>query len=409
MPSKQGPFYAVAEGREPGVYKNWESAKAQTDGYSNNVHQKFSTAEQAVDWVRSNPQTWHSTHTQDHSYQQSGQSSGGKKAEAEAQVKGFPAARHKKFPTYEQAQAFVGLSHSQVTRISRSTASASAPYGNSSDVKGKARARPEDRQNGLGTSSASTSKNENEQYHKPVDPVFGTKASRSVPAGRRVFCDGSSRGNGQAGAVAGVGVFWGHGQDSRNLSERLPGEPQTNNRAEMYAVARILETDPTPREPLVICSDSEYTISVFSKWIPRWKERSWRNSEGKDVANQDLIRYILSLLALRAAKIMGQSENNARAKRDGPLLSNVTFVKVKAHIGIEGNEQADRLANEGALMPQVKGPDFEAMTQDNEKLAKMWRASSGTNLFDAVQWNVDAEDLAGDDELKEMERTQDFR
>lgn len=28
--------------------------------------------------------------------------------------------------------------------------------------------------------------------------------------GRRVYCDGSSRGNGQKGAVAGIGVFWSH-------------------------------------------------------------------------------------------------------------------------------------------------------------------------------------------------------
>ncbi|KAG6611048.1 ribonuclease H-like domain-containing protein [Phytophthora cinnamomi] len=47
MPKGKGGYYAVASGREPGVYKSWDSAKAQTNGYSHNQHQRFETHAEA--------------------------------------------------------------------------------------------------------------------------------------------------------------------------------------------------------------------------------------------------------------------------------------------------------------------------------------------------------------------------
>lgn len=62
-----------------------------------------------------------------------------------------------------------------------------------------------------------------------------------------VYSDGACKGNGQAGSVAGVGVYWGPNDprsvplcrlcyvelmDTSNIAERCPGD-QTNNRAEL--------------------------------------------------------------------------------------------------------------------------------------------------------------------------------
>jgi ribonuclease HI len=75
-----------------------------------------------------------------------------------------------------------------------------------------------------------------------------------------VFCDGACKGNGRKGSYAGVGVWWGHGDQrsvllsilaysvrpepsyyGRNIAERCPGE-QTNNRAELIvSSAEILD------------------------------------------------------------------------------------------------------------------------------------------------------------------------
>ncbi|ETI38079.1 hypothetical protein F441_15921 [Phytophthora nicotianae CJ01A1] len=47
MPKGKDSYYAVANGRQPGVYKSWDSAKAQTNGYSYNQHQRFDTQAEA--------------------------------------------------------------------------------------------------------------------------------------------------------------------------------------------------------------------------------------------------------------------------------------------------------------------------------------------------------------------------
>lgn len=36
--SKSNKWYAVREGREAGIYSNWEAAREQVHGYSNNEH-----------------------------------------------------------------------------------------------------------------------------------------------------------------------------------------------------------------------------------------------------------------------------------------------------------------------------------------------------------------------------------
>ncbi|BGP13936.1 hypothetical protein JCM10213_003852 [Rhodosporidiobolus nylandii] len=299
--------------------------------------------------------------------------------ETQVQVTGFQGAKHKSFPTRQEAEYFVRYGRDQAAGGSMQN---TLPPTSTARNKGKGRALEQDE-----TPS---------KRQKVDDPVFRKGA---IPKGSRVvFCDGSSRGNGKQGAVAGIGVFWSHEDGARNLAERLPGagKLQTNNRAEMYAVARILETDPNPELPLTICSDSEYTIGVFSKWIPGWKRRGWKTSDGKAVANQDLIRYILSLLALRTAP--GSSSPTA----------NITFHKVKAHVGIEGNEQADRFANTGAMMPEAKDRDFAALTKENEK--KLEARRGPVAKVEDVQWGVEIEegDLLDPLELDELEKKQDF-
>lgn len=48
-------FYAVQNGRDgKGIYTTWGEAKAQTNGYSNNVHQKFSSVNDAFKFASSN-------------------------------------------------------------------------------------------------------------------------------------------------------------------------------------------------------------------------------------------------------------------------------------------------------------------------------------------------------------------
>lgn len=163
-----------------------------------------------------------------------------------------------------------------------------------------------------------------------------------------VYCDGACKNNGRQTPVAGVGVWWGP-DDDRNIAERCPGA-QTNNRAELIAIARVLETTPISKRKLVIKTDSQYSINCFTSWIENWKRKGFRTAKGDQVKNPSLIRYIDALLTYRRAK--------------GQLVS---LEYVPGHKGILGNEAADALANRGGLLPLVPERDWERLQAGLEK------------------------------------------
>ncbi|KAJ1636075.1 Caulimovirus viroplasmin-domain-containing protein [Pavlovales sp. CCMP2436] len=44
-------FYAVAHGRQPGIYTDWESTAAQVERFAGTRHKAFDSREQAQDWL----------------------------------------------------------------------------------------------------------------------------------------------------------------------------------------------------------------------------------------------------------------------------------------------------------------------------------------------------------------------
>lgn len=147
----------------------------------------------------------------------------------------------------------------------------------------------------------------------------------------RIYTDGSSLANGRASSRAGVGVFFGPG-DPRNISERLVGEPQTNQRAELMAMLRALESAPRA-QPVQIYSDSQYSINCVTQWAAGWKKKGWVTATGEEVKNQDIIRSVLDKMDERT--------------RVGGIT---TYQWVKGHSTDAGNQAADRLAVAGAKM-----------------------------------------------------------
>ncbi|KAJ3413332.1 hypothetical protein HDV05_008182 [Chytridiales sp. JEL 0842] len=134
-----------------------------------------------------------------------------------------------------------------------------------------------------------------------------------------VYTDGACSSNGQYGARAGIGIWFGP-NDRRNISERLQGPTQTNNRAELTAVIRALEMVPP---------DQEVRANI---WMKNWKRNGWLNSQNQEVVNKDLWTKL-------------DYELNEKREK-----GTVKLVHVYGHNGDEGNEQADRLAVTGASM-----------------------------------------------------------
>jgi len=137
-----------------------------------------------------------------------------------------------------------------------------------------------------------------------------------------VWTDGSCKHNGTYKAHAGIGVHW--NDEYKNLSEHLPGELQSNNRAEIYAVIRALETCPDQKKTLDVITDSEYVINAHQKWIPRWIKNDWQRKT-EPVKNRDLLERMEHLIKTRG---------------------NVVFTHVPSHSNIHENEKADQLARD---------------------------------------------------------------
>jgi ribonuclease HI len=111
---------------------------------------------------------------------------------------------------------------------------------------------------------------------------------------------------------------------------------------ELMAVLDLFRsTAHVPQEPLHILCDSQYVINCVTKWMPGWKRKGWRKSDGKPVLNVDLLKQI-------DAAIVGR---------------NFTFEWVKGHAGHDLNEAADDRARDAATAYQGKrapdeGPGF---------------------------------------------------
>ncbi|CAG8798070.1 18835_t:CDS:2, partial [Racocetra persica] len=67
---------------------------------------------------------------------------------------------------------------------------------------------------------------------------------------------------GKLNSIASVGIFFAD-DDDRNLSERLPGEIQTNNQAELYAVIRALEIV-NKQQDIIINTDKRKGKTYFN-------------------------------------------------------------------------------------------------------------------------------------------------
>ena len=140
-----------------------------------------------------------------------------------------------------------------------------------------------------------------------------------------VYTDGSCFGNGQNGATAGIGVYWGPDHPD-NVCDRLPGR-QTNNRAEIHAAVKAIQQAKSKGvSNLVLKTDSQFCIKGITTWIHNWKKNGWKLSTGQPVVNKaDFEELDASLQGI-----------------------NVQWVHVRGHRGEPGNKAADKLANEGA-------------------------------------------------------------
>ena len=156
------------------------------------------------------------------------------------------------------------------------------------------------------------------ENHKVTEtPDSGEATRRRATA----YTDGACLNNGSDEAQAGCGVWYGD-RDPRNISERVPHETQSNQTGELMAVLLAVKRHDLV-EDLQIVSDSKFVVEGLMKHLKRWEQRGW-----VDVSHGGLFKTIVAWARWRKGE---------------------TYLKwTKGHSGTKGNEEADRLAGEGA-------------------------------------------------------------
>lgn len=170
---------------------------------------------------------------------------------------------------------------------------------------------------------ANLSSNTDETYSLSPTPANGEKKktpARSKPTPSRspidtqnaivAYTDGGCIGNPGPAGLGYVITF----PDGTRIQKGEPLGQGTNNIAELTAIFRVLEHVTDTETPLIIHTDSTYSIGVLSQG---WKAK----------ANQQLIAAIKAAMK--------------------PFKS-LHFVKVKGHAGVPDNELVDQLANTAA-------------------------------------------------------------
>lgn len=141
-----------------------------------------------------------------------------------------------------------------------------------------------------------------------------------------IYTDGGCSGNQNATNYGGWGaVLTTSNSDSRK--EIYGGVCNTsNNKMELTAPIEALKRLKRTNIPVEVYSDSNYVVQGMNEWIEGWKARGWKKSNKKPVENQELWQELDELSS---------------------KFEDIKFIKVKAHVGVELNELADRLANKG--------------------------------------------------------------
>ncbi|CCE72470.1 Piso0_000041 [Millerozyma farinosa CBS 7064] len=300
------PFYAVARGVRPGIYKTWDSCKKNVLGYKGAVYKKFNSSQQAQEFILAN---------RSRRYQPKDDESSDSDIETPSVLPMGPFVVDE--PTV-LPPVVVGLARHAMSQL---------------------RFRLDERFLGIPKAFMRT-----ETKHPPTQM-------------KRVYVDGASRGNGRKGTpISGYGVFYGAG-DARNAAvplcdvEDAAVTKPTNQRAELLAMKHALtdianeihgDSEDAQLQSIryQIYSDSRYAANCITEWCGKWIANGWKNGQGNAVANKDIIETTYPIL-----NYINEYYSNQNWGR-------LEFFHVAGHSGDYGNEMADKLANEGADLMQ---------------------------------------------------------
>jgi len=158
------------------------------------------------------------------------------------------------------------------------------------------------------------------------------------PVQTKIFTDGGCEPN-PGEAASGLAVYR-DGQLSE-LRFGLYNPRGTNNTAELNALHQALliaGQEIGRKTPVAIFCDSKYAIQCVTQWAAAWEKKGWKKPGG-EIKNLELIQEIYALYL--------------------ELKTSVQVLHVNGHVGLEGNELADRMSIHGIGTKETGFARFE--------------------------------------------------
>lgn len=139
----------------------------------------------------------------------------------------------------------------------------------------------------------------------------------------KIFTDGGCEPNpGKAGS--GVAVY--RNDVVEELWYGLYNQNGTNNTAELNALHQALimaKEEVANDKSVAIFCDSKYSIQCVTQWAVNWQKKGWKKPSG-EIKNLELIKEMFAI--------------------HQQLKEQIQVLHVNGHVGVEGNELADRMS-----------------------------------------------------------------
>jgi len=150
----------------------------------------------------------------------------------------------------------------------------------------------------------------------------------------KIFTDGGCEPNpGKAGS--GISIY--RNNIVSELWYGLYNPHGTNNTAELHALHQALliaSNELKENQSVAIFCDSKYSIQCVTQWAINWQKKGWKKPSG-EIKNLELIKQMFAL--------------------HQQLKDKIKVLHVNGHVGVEGNELADRMS---IVAIESKEPDF---------------------------------------------------
>jgi ribonuclease HI/exonuclease III len=174
-----------------------------------------------------------------------------------------------------------------------------------------------------------------------------------------LYTDGAAINNGWKNGRVGLGVW--HKEGSRhNKSLKVTYGSMTNQRAELLAIIEAIHSKDDRK--IQIISDSETSLKGILERAKSWEDRNWLG-----VQNKNEWEYLLYILRKRTAT--------------------TRFKWIKGHAGLDGNEQADKLAGEGISSEQVFSRNMTIAKEFRIEGARLQALNQATAYGLIIEWN----------------------